>query len=193
MCLLPEILFHLFGCFSHFCAVPFTCTKQLVVCPKPVGRTFSPSSALIKVDLPLEVRPMNTTLTCCLPSTSLMFSTCPTSLSTLVKMSLLRLGKRESGQASKCCCVFCTTCIFKACLFSLFTFVQEDFFERSTLRSHLGEVAEDGVRFISRLVCGGVSDTSTHFQTTLSLFVDQPDFDDLKTCFGFGSSFPSTQ
>ena len=127
LCLLPEIVFHFFGCFCFFFgAVPFTCTKQLVVCPKPVGRTLSPSSALIKVDLPLEVRPMNTTLTCCLPSTSLMLSTCPTSLSTLVKMSLLKLGKRESGQASKCCWVFCTTCIFKTCIFSLSTLVQQD-------------------------------------------------------------------
>ena len=35
--------------------------KQCVVCPIPVGSTFSPSRALIRVDLPLEVRPKKTT------------------------------------------------------------------------------------------------------------------------------------
>ena len=192
MCLLPEILFHLFGCFSHFCAVPFTCTKQLVVCPKPVGRTFSPSSALIKVDLPLEVRPMNTTLTCCLPSTSLMFSTCPTSLSTFVKMSLLKLGKRESGQASKCCCVFCTTCVFKTCIFSVSLFCNKiclkgQRFDLTSERSLKMVYAS----FLASSVAASL--TPPLIFKRPSLYVDQSDFDDLKTCFGFGSSFPSTQ
>ena len=47
--------------FESFFADVYTWRKQLVVCPMPVGSTFSPSSELMAVLLPLLVRPKKAT------------------------------------------------------------------------------------------------------------------------------------
>ena len=195
LCLLPEILFHLFGCSCIFFA--FHLYKTAGGVPQASWQDLLPQQCVDQGGLAtggasnehhLDLLPAQH-----LPDVEHL----PHQLVHLGQ-DVLAQAWQEGVRASfqMLLCFLYHLCIQNMYIFC-FTLLQKDMLERSTvLTQHLDLTSERSLKMVyASFLASSVAASLTPpliFKRP-SLFVDQSDFDDLKTCFGFGSSFPSTQ